>query len=267
MIFVISSHGESGILIDSKCRKHHLELLFGSFEPQAASLFENYPDETEEESNYLSAIPKIFLLGMCRGQPKSKPVLLGHRVKQASGVTKSLELKNNSHSTNNNSDDKEIFGLKVVSKEMAKTVASQASNFYKLYATPDGYGAAEGGKDGGLFLRNVCRIFKDTKFVYEHVWNDIVLKIGRYTKREATILSDVLPITQILEGQGTLENNVKFKPNPINVTVERCLRIMRAVVRDCIRVIVMFTVLCHIVYNNRNSESAESNESLRDDNN
>ena len=64
---------------------------------------------------------------------------------------------------------------------------------------------------GWLFLRSVCKLFKRQEFVLTHDWDDIVLKIREYTKRDATVSSNLVNFTQMVESEGTLERVVKFK--------------------------------------------------------
>ena len=79
-----------------------------------------------------------------------------------------------------------------------------------MFATPEGYSVADGSSKGGLFLRNVCKVFKDKEFVKNHYWNKIVLKIRNYTKREATLVCNLLEFTQVVETEDTLEKLLKF---------------------------------------------------------
>ena len=78
----------------------------------------------------------------------------------------------------------EKFTLKGIGKDTATNVATNSSNFLKIYATPDGYSVGDGAANGGLFLRSFCRVLKDTNFVSKHYLNDLILKIRKYTKRE-----------------------------------------------------------------------------------
>ena len=86
-------------------------------------------------------------------------------------------------------------------------------NFCEVYATMDGYAAAEGNINGGLFLRNVKKVFNDYQFITKHNWGDIVLKIRHYTKKEATIVSESTNITQTVCRECTLHCKVKFEKN------------------------------------------------------
>ena len=89
------------------------------------------------------------------------------------------------------------------------------SNFYKLYANTEGFVVADGNIKGGLFLRSVCKLFKRQEFVLKHNWDDMVLKIREYTKRDATINSNLVNFTQMVENGGTLERVVQFKVHNI----------------------------------------------------
>ena len=274
LIFVISSHGDRGrIMYDSDCKEYELDAIFSMYQPIGSHLIESY-SETQEESNYLSQIPKIFVLDMCRGGMKSKPVQTGrkqNRQKQQQQqqrseqqVTKTIEetqtrsslqlqlqqkdykeeerkndsksndelmrdnidndkdtttikteeeeekTKKDSKSANPNINENEILTFKGVSKDVASQLAGQDSNFLKIYGTTEGHAVADGTLHGGLFLRNFCKLFKDKDFISSHYLDDIILKIREYTKREATIASNLLQFTQIVETEGTLEKKLKF---------------------------------------------------------
>ena len=72
LIFGISSHGDrEKLLYDSECEQYELDAIFSMYSPQASALLESYT-ETEQESNQLFIIPKIFFLDMCRGNAKAK---------------------------------------------------------------------------------------------------------------------------------------------------------------------------------------------------
>ena len=106
--------------------------------------------------------------------------------------------------------DDELFVFKTVSKEKAETLVSQMSNFCKVYANVDGFSVADGSLHGGIFLRNVCKLFQDKNFVLKHKWNDIIFKLREYTKRDATLHGELFNFTQIIENEGTLEKQIRF---------------------------------------------------------
>ena len=107
----------------------------------------------------------------------------------------------------------EEFQFKNMSKEEAYRVVAQMANFCKLYANIEGYSVADGTVNGGVFLRNVCRVFKDRKFVLKHYWTQLIFKIREYTKRDATIAGTLVNFTQLVENEGTLEQPVVFRIN------------------------------------------------------
>ena len=247
LIFVISSHGDrEKVMYDSECEEYELDALFAMYQPNARLLIESYT-ETEQESNYLSQIPKIFALDMCRGDMSAKPIETDKKNQQAQSHTvKAIQArsgqgkaemktgdedsinkngsKEEDKQTQEKSEEKEEkasilkieneksekFTFKGVDKDTAARLATNTSNFLKIYATPDGYSVADGAAKGGLFLRNFCKVLKDRDFVSKHYLNDIVLKIREYTKREATIVSNLFEFTQIVETEGTLAKNVKI---------------------------------------------------------
>ena len=103
----------------------------------------------------------------------------------------------------------DVFRLKGITKLQAHELAAQEANFCKLYANVDGFSVGDGSKNGGLFLRNAFKTFKDKKFISTHSWQEIILKIREYTKREATIFG-IFNFTQLVETESTLERPIKF---------------------------------------------------------
>ena len=110
----------------------------------------------------------------------------------------------------------EKYGTRAVTKEKAKTLVAQMSNFCKLWANVEGYSVGDGSENGGFFLRNVAKVFKDKKFVKSHDWNDIIFKIREYTKRDVTLVG-VFNFTQLVENEGTMEKPIRFDINVPNV--------------------------------------------------
>ena len=79
LMFVISSHGDRDkIMYDSDCENYELDSIFAMYQPNASQLIKSY-SETVQESNYLSQIPKIFVLDMCRGSMSAKPLTIETR--------------------------------------------------------------------------------------------------------------------------------------------------------------------------------------------
>ena len=97
-----------------------------------------------------------------------------------------------------------------MSKDEAKRLVAQMSNFCKVYANMEGFCVGDGSKNGGIFIRCVCKLFKDVKFVTKHRWPNMIFKIRQYTKQEATIFGNLLNFTQLVENEGTLAREVVF---------------------------------------------------------
>ena len=222
LVFVLSSHGDTEkVIYDSECETCELESLFMMFLPGASALLESYT-ETKQETNSLFQIPKIFVLDHCRGDNKAKITNMNVNMNDTNEMTdnKSDE-KDTTRSAvqhvisskgknNANKIKAETFRLKTVTKEQATTLAAQMTNFSKLYANTEGFSVADGSVKGGLFIRNVCAVFSDRNFVLKHLWNDIIIKIREYTKRDATIIGQLFNFTQLVENEGTFEKRVKF---------------------------------------------------------
>ena len=255
LLFAISSHGDTGkVMYDSNGDKYELNFLFSMFSPQANVLLESY-HETKEQSQHLFSIPKLFFLDMCRGSsmakvtqvltqsvtsPTSDSTVLTvvqekNQVKssfqnkilkttsnqeynytQTSQSHVSLHESTRTQNSELKSDEFETMSIKGMKKEEAETLVAQMANFSKLYANVEGFAVADGSLNGGMFLRNVCKVFKDTKFVRKNKWTQIIFKIREYTKRDATLFG-VFNITQLVENEGTLERPIIFASKYLNL--------------------------------------------------
>ena len=81
LMFFLLSHGYRGkVLYYSECKEYKLDNIFSMYSLQVSSLLKAYI-ETEQESNHLLLIPKIFFLDMCRGQGKAKITQIGREEK------------------------------------------------------------------------------------------------------------------------------------------------------------------------------------------
>ena len=114
-------------------------------------------------------------------------------------------------------EKEERYSAKSVGKKEAGKLMGQMANFCKVYANTEGHPVADGSLKGGVFLRNVCRVFKDRKFVLNHRWTDIIFKIRTYTKRNATICGSLCNFTQLVEEEGTLERRIQFASKYIDM--------------------------------------------------
>ena len=110
----------------------------------------------------------------------------------------------------------ENFVTKGISKVEAHKLVAQMANFSKIYANTEGFSVMGGSQHGGIFMRSVCKIFKDTKYVSNHKFTDIIFKIREYTKRNATLNNKLFNFTQLVENEGTLEREVVFGSKYIN---------------------------------------------------
>ena len=216
LIFVISSHGDTGkVIYDSNMDEYELPAIFNMFQPQWGELLETY-NEPPEISKRLFQIPKIFCIDSCRGSTCAKIVNVNSDQnddnEQKSKKSQQDEDDNDKEklaSKSKTTKERERFASKSVSKEMAKVLSTNYSNFCKIWANVEGYSVADGSLNGGLFLRNVTKLFQDKKWILNHSLNDIILKIRDYTKREATLIG-VLNFTQLVENEATMERPVRF---------------------------------------------------------
>ena len=275
VIFVISGHGDTDkVLIDSEVETYELEDIFKMFLPEQRSELDTYV-ETQEESNKLFTIPKIFCIDCCRGNWKAKVTdihkynnvndckqksisqtatednykvvtnTLAAPKPKAKAKTKTKTKVKSSAKSNNNTqtkfkfdekekendhevskelkkskkmhdeaqtDVKEKFGAKTISKIQSKVLCAQMTNYCKLWANVEGYEVADGSKNGGIFTRNVSKLFNDKEFVIKHNWTDIILKVREYTKRDSTLYGNLFNFTQIVQDEGTLTRPIQFFP-------------------------------------------------------
>ena len=224
--YVIGDTGK--VLYDSESEMCDLQEIFNMFCPESNILLESYT-ETQEESNHLFQIPKIFFLDMCRGNFKAKANKIQTKSTNKDSQTQNSQ-QTNKHSVTtankileNSFDevDEEKYSMKSVSKEEATSIASQMSNFCVVYANTEGCAVADGTKHGGIFLRSVCKLFNDNQFVLNHYWTQLIFKIREYTKRYATIIGNPdglnMSFTQLVENQGTLEKSTRFGSKYLNM--------------------------------------------------
>ena len=224
LIFAISSHGDrEKMMYDSECEKYSLNGLFSMYSPAASGMVEY--QETEEETNLLFTIPKIFFLDMCRGDGKAKVTNVTND-KEESESKQEKKSENNSktggdknsislHETDAKKD--ETFQMKRIGKEQASTLVAQMANFCMVYTNVERFSVGDGAVNGAIFLKNVCKVFKDTKFVSKHKWTDLIFKIREYTKRDATLMRNLFNFTQLVESEGTLERVVIFGSKHANI--------------------------------------------------
>ena len=110
----------------------------------------------------------------------------------------------------------ESFAMKGITKEDARALFSQMSDVCKLYANMKKFAVADGSENGGMFIRSICKCFGSNKFILQHEWSDIVIKIREYTKRESTIES--WNFTQLVETESTLERPLVFGSKYLKLT-------------------------------------------------
>ena len=207
LIFFISSHGDTGkVIYDSNMDGYELLDIFKMFQPHWGQLLETYT-EIPKISKRLFQIPKIFFVDSCRGSTSAKIVNIERDAKDAQ---EKIVTKNNNFSGKKSvSKCNEKVVLKSVSKETAELLSTNYSNFCQIWANVDGFSVADGAINGGLFLRNVAKLFQHKKWILNHNLNDIIFKIRDYTKREATLIG-LVNFTQLVENEGTMERPVRF---------------------------------------------------------
>ena len=84
--------------------------------------------------------------------------------------------------------------IKGRSKVQVSTPVAQMINFCMIYANVDGFYVGDCAVNGDIFLENVCKVLKDTKFVSKHKWTEMIFKIREYTKRDATLMGNLFKL-------------------------------------------------------------------------
>ena len=186
LVFAISAHGErEGMLYDSEYKKCELDSIFTMFTPEFRVFVESY-QESEDESFHLFHIPKLFFCDMCRGDSRTH--------------VKKVAFSN---------DEIQSSPFPWIKAQLHELVA-QVANFSHVYANTEGFAVGGWSEQGSHFLRSVFALFRNTKFIRKHKWTDIIFKIREYTKRNATIATNLDNFTQVVENEGTLERPVVF---------------------------------------------------------
>ena len=184
LIFIVSCHGtKHNMILDSDGNKFALKRLFEYFNGNSC--------------HYLIDKPKIFIIDCCRGNNVSQPAAADNDSKD---------------------DQKKTENEKIVLKQSDKSLNDLYfhcdSNFCFIFANTEGYATADGSKNGGFLIRNVKKVFNETKFVEKHNLDAIIKQIRKETKVETTIISQTfkeLNMTQIVESRSTIEDNIFFK--------------------------------------------------------
>ena len=226
LIFIISCHGESGVLLDSDCE----EIIFYGI----ASKFDgsSFP--------FFAECPKLFFVDACRGQMKSKPIPVEFGINQQTNeiilVNKGQENKTQQEkreqkqlSVENNIDSeivvviddektvessriqpREVYGKQVYVKEVLKVEQvkqllvqkniniHKEANFLFVYANPDGYAAFDGGNKGGYLIQAIYKVFrkkeivsKDLNSIIYHVADKVKQLVGPKSMQHLQTVSNV----------------------------------------------------------------------------
>ena len=199
LMFFISSHGDgSNVLYDSECEEYLVDYILALYSPQ--------------ESNSLVSIPKIFWLDLNRVNLTEtiKPITHKKIYKEISSTPQVQSDTNEKKIILRTPNETEIFQLKGIQKvDQDTNTFVQMPNFAKIYTNFEGYFTLPV-ENGSLLLRNICKVFMDDKYVLNHTFTEIVTKIREYTKRHATILSNIMNFTQMVEQEGTMEIVIRF---------------------------------------------------------
>ena len=223
LIFVISGHGTTNQKIyDSECRAFSLKNeLFEEFSGSTENIDKNIRDcDRRRISEVLLAIPKIFCIECCRGENKILvPVDVPTNTVNRGSIDLASMTPNTPYSHESDvsipkielDDEKEQQeDQKMMSREQADSFSTTLSNYCKIWANVEGFSVRESA-NGGLFLRNVAKVFGDPEFIEKNALTNIILKIRDYTKRSATHLG--YGSTELVEHQSTLDGPVEFRVN------------------------------------------------------
>ena len=246
------------VMYDSNGDKVQLDGIFCMFSPQASQIITSYQETAYETNHLFvipkiffldmcrgdvkAKVTNIAALSNETNTNPSNPINPINRINAAKAaktaeMRKKVKANDNSDTKNKMTDlslheaneiqklaiskqapDTEVFTFKSVGKEDSHKLVAQMANFCKVYANIDGYSVADGSLTGGVFLKNVCRIFSDKKFVLRHQWSGIIFKLREYTKRDATLIGKLFNFTQLVENEGTLERRIEFGSKYVDLT-------------------------------------------------
>ena len=225
VLFVVSSHGEEDdVILTSECEEYQLLQIFDEF----------------SQSDDFTRIPKLFVFDTCRGIKRPvvgfkelSPKKVNFKGKvydqqlatlpaQSANVENKLDdnirdtsqtqtpkvklSKFQTRGRNNSQNNIQSNIQNNSQKDGQNPIHLKYSNISKVVANPKGYACLDGGTKGGYLIQSLCKVFKDSAFVKQHQWSEIVMAMRDYTQM---IVGKVL--TQVLEHESTLHRDVKFE--------------------------------------------------------
>ena len=204
LMFFVLSHGDNeSVLYDSECEEYGVAEILALYSPQ--------------ESNSLVSIPKIFWLDMRMHMFRAKVKdITSHIFASKISTSTSQSTANKKQITLQTPNESETFQVKGAARDVEDqdtNTLMQMSNFAVIYANL-GYLTLPVENDSLLFT-NVCKTFKNKKFILNHTFTDLVFKVREYTNRAAAKWS-TRNFTQIVEHEGTMEIVIRFASKYLN---------------------------------------------------
>ena len=212
ILLFVSSHGDDNDgnpqIITSDGETVDITFIRTMFKPEGTIWVESH-EEKENETKYLFRIPKIFFVDMCRGQIKAKITKLNDNYNDDNSKIKINENENENERNEESDDSSDEESRRIDGKETGK-YSSQDANFCTIYANTRGYAVA-GSSKGAAFLLSVCKIFNDKISVRVNDLDNLIRKIRKETKAEATLDTNLFNMTQTVESVSTMEKQIYFK--------------------------------------------------------
>ena len=189
LIFILSCYGDETkqIIYDSNDEKYQLDDVFNSYDPHCVGDKLYLFGHSHDECVNLLQIPKLFVLDICTFPIKNV-------VAADYGYIFPFERY------------WWIPHYKISSKP--DTLRRRPwSNFCMIYANTEEYLVSI---DGSLFLRSMCKVFNDSKFVCGNSWRKIVDKIRQIVHSKSIWLPQKVALSRLVEFRSTLEADVMF---------------------------------------------------------
>ena len=180
LIFILSCHGESnGVILDSKAQEYPLQYIYAKF--------------NNKYCQSLISKPKLFFIDCCRGSMREKAA--------------KFNPQNNDNNNAMKAKGTEIDNENKKKKENAIDLSNQVhqeSNFYKLFANPDGWASIDSLK-GGVLIRSIKKVFLEDDKILSTPLHDIFLQISSISHKDSKYVSIQRP-----ESTTTLDHKVMF---------------------------------------------------------
>ena len=110
--------------------------------------------------------------------------------------------RNSDCQTGINNRNTNIVIVVVHYKETVSIWFGQMAHFQKIYANTEGFAVMDGSQNDGIFMKSVCRVFKDYKDIKSYKFTDFIFKIREFTKRDSTLNDNLFNLHHLLKMKG-----------------------------------------------------------------